>query len=57
MDQLQKQIAVQLREAMERRLVRALKVNQTNSGDFIESIGELSLIELLHGVFLLEGQS
>jgi hypothetical protein len=57
MDKLQEQIAQHFAKQWSARLFRVLKVNQADSGEFIELVGELSLIELVNGVFVVEGRS
>jgi hypothetical protein len=51
---LEEHMASRLRETMERRLAFLLK---TNDIALVTLTWELSLIELLNGIFLLEGQS
>src|ERR1700739_378954 len=51
---LQEQISKRLRETMERRLTFLLK---TDEACFVQFAYELSLIDLLNGIFLVEGQS
>jgi hypothetical protein len=51
---LQEHISIRLRETMERRLTFLLK---TDGACFVPLACELSLIDLLNGIFLLEGQS
>jgi|SRR5712664_849440 len=51
---LQEQIPKRLREMMERRLTSLLKTDEVC---FAPLVYELSLIDLLNGIFLLEGQS
>jgi hypothetical protein len=50
---LQEQISKRLRETMERRLAFLLK---TDEACFVPLAYELSLIDLLNGIFLMEGQ-
>ena len=54
MNALQEQISQRLRETMERRIAFLLK---TNDIGLAALTCELSLIDLLNGIFLLEGQS
>jgi hypothetical protein len=51
---LQEQISRRLREMMVRRLNSLLKTDEVC---FVPLASELSLIDLLNGIFLLEGQS
>ncbi len=51
---LQEHISKRLRETMERRLTFLLKTDELC---FAPLVYELSLIDLLNGIFLLEGQS
>jgi len=50
----QEHFSARLRESMERRLAFLLK---TNDIALAALTGELSLVDLLNGIFLLEGQS
>lgn len=54
MQNLQQHIARSLRNTMERRLTFLLKTDEVC---FAPLVYELSLIDLLNGIFLLEGQS
>ena len=54
MNAFQEQISKRLRETMERRLSFLLKTDELCLASLVY---ELSLIDLLNGVFLLEGQS
>jgi len=54
MQNLQQHIAKCLRNTMERRLTCLLKTDELC---FAPQVYELSLIDLLNGIFLLEGQS
>jgi hypothetical protein len=51
---LQEQMSKRLREMMERRLANFLR---TNDVEFAVLSSELSLIDLLNGIFIIEGQS
>jgi hypothetical protein len=51
---LQEQMSKRLREMMERRLANFLR---TNDLEFAVLSSELSLIDLLNGIFIIEGQS